>query len=72
MLHAKHYKKKVLNWLLSSDPTLATLKVINHILKNARNKQEMGSRSVFIYDYLNGKTAYESLAILAEHNLPVI
>lgn len=28
----------------------------------------MGSRAVFIYDFLNGKTTLESLAILTERN----
>jgi len=33
------------------------MKTINYILKKAKNKQEMGSRVVFIYDFLNGKTS---------------
>jgi hypothetical protein len=41
---------------------------MNFVLKKAKNKQEMGSRAVFIYDFLNGKTAVESLALLVEQN----
>jgi len=29
----------------------------------------MGTRAVFLYDFLNGKTAYESLALLIEQNI---
>jgi hypothetical protein len=28
----------------------------------------MGTRAVFIYDFLNGKTSFESLALLIEQN----
>jgi hypothetical protein len=29
----------------------------------------MGARAVFIYDFLNGKTAVESMAVLVEQNV---
>lgn len=57
-----------MNYLLSSDSNLQILKTINFILKKAKNKQEMGTRAVFIYDFLNGKTAVESLGLLIEQN----
>jgi hypothetical protein len=55
--------------LLSDDHNLQILKTLNFILKKAKNKQEMGSRAVFIYDFLNGKSAVDSFAILAEQNI---
>lgn len=45
------------------------MKTLNFILKKAKNKQEMGTRAVFIYDFMNGKTSFESLALLTEQNL---
>ena len=29
----------------------------------------MGTRAVFIYDFMNGKTSFESLALLTEQNV---
>jgi hypothetical protein len=69
LCHTTNYKRKILNYLLSSDSNLQNLKIINHILRKAKNKQEMGTRAVFLYDFLNGKTSYESLALLIEQNI---
>jgi DNA-binding CsgD family transcriptional regulator len=68
LCHTTNYKRKILNYLLSSDSNLQILKTLNFILKKAKNKQEMGTRAVFVYDFLNGKTAVESLALLIEQN----
>lgn len=64
LAHSTNYKRKILNYMLASDNNLHILKTINFILKKAKNKQEMGTRTVFIYDFLNGKTSVESLALL--------
>ena len=69
LLHTTNYKRKILNHLLSSDPNLHILKTLNYILKKAKNKQEMGTRAVFIYDFMNGKTSVESLSMLTEQNI---
>jgi hypothetical protein len=34
-----HYKKKILNYLLASDPSLSILKSLSFILRKAKNKQ---------------------------------
>lgn len=57
LCHTTNYKKKILNYLLSSDSNLQIMKTLNFILKKAKNKQEMGTRAVFLYDFLNGKSA---------------
>lgn len=68
LCHTTHYKRKILNYLLSNDNNLQLLKTVNFVLKKAKNKQEMGARAVFLYDFLNGKTAVESMALLVEQN----
>ena len=57
-----------MNHLLSSDPNLQILKKLALSLKKAKNKKDMGNRAVFIYDWLNGKTASESFGMLIENN----
>ena len=66
--HTNNYKKKILNHLIASDGSLQILKTLNFVLRKAKNKVEMGTRAVFIYDYLNNKTALESMAMLTERN----
>lgn len=68
LVHTTNYKRRILNYLLSSDPNLQILKTLNYILKRAKNKPEMGTRAVFIYDFLNSKVSYESLGLLIEQN----
>jgi hypothetical protein len=50
--------------MLANDPNMHILKTLNFILKKAKNPQEMGTRAVFIYDFLNSKSSVESLALL--------
>lgn len=38
LLHTTNYKKKVLNYFLSSDPKLQITKTFNYILRRAQNK----------------------------------
>jgi hypothetical protein len=64
LCHTTNYKRKILNYLLSQDANMNILKTLSAILKKAKNKQEMGARAVFIYDFLNGKAAVESFALL--------
>lgn len=64
VVHTINYKKKVLNYFIANDNNLQILKTLSFVLRKAKNKVELGTRSVFIYDYLNSKTAIESLAIL--------
>jgi hypothetical protein len=64
LLHTSNYKRKVLNHMLANDPNMHILKTLNFILKKAKNPQEMGTRAVFIYDFLNSKSSVESLALL--------
>jgi hypothetical protein len=59
-----NYKKKVLNYFITSDPKLQITKTFNYILRRAQNKQEMGARAVFYYDFLITKGIIESLTIL--------
>lgn len=66
------YKKKILNYLIASDNSLQILKTLNFSLRKCKNKVEMGSRAVFLYDYLNNPTSVESLALLTERNEWVI
>lgn len=66
--HSMNYKKKVLNYMIASDNNLQILKTLNFSLRKAKNKVEMGTRAVFIYDFFNNPTSVESLAILAERN----
>lgn len=68
LCHSTNYKRKILNYFLSNDSNLKLLKTINHVLKKAKNKNEMGSRIVFLFDFFNNKTQAESLALLIESN----
>ncbi len=63
-----NYKRKVLNYFLSSDPKMQSIKTFNYILRRAQNKTEMGARAVFFYDFLMGQVVIESLTILMEAN----
>lgn len=60
--HTNHYKKRILNYLITTDKRLATLKILNQILRRSKNKTELGSRALFVYDFLNGQQQIEALA----------
>jgi len=53
--HTNHYKKRILNYLIGGDKKLTTLKSLNYILRKSKNKTELGSRALFVYDFLNGQ-----------------
>lgn len=44
------------------------MKTINYILRKNKNKIDLASRAVFIYEFLNNKSSLESFAILVERN----
>lgn len=66
--HTNHYKKRILNYLIANDKRLSTLRSLNQILRKSKNKTELGSRALFVYDYLNGQQQIESLALIIENN----
>lgn len=57
-----------MNHLLANDPNLQIVKTINYILRKNKNKIDLASRAVFIYEFLNNRSSMESFAILVERN----
>jgi hypothetical protein len=44
------------------------LKTLNHCLRKSKNKVELGSRALFVYDFLNGQQQIDSMATVVEAN----
>jgi hypothetical protein len=50
--------------MIVADKKLTTLKSLNSILKKSKNKVELGSRALFVYDFLNGGPQVEAMALI--------
>lgn len=66
--NVNHFKKKILNYIIGGDKKLTFLKTLNYVLRRSKNKVELGSRALFVYDFLNNQSQMESLALVIENN----